>query len=120
MIGPIRREEQITRVYWECAIQAHRHQTEVVAMRCINARPVAPAPRKKWTDEAILSAARSYAEGATLKTVGQQNGVGIERIRQVFAKALRRDRRSRPSAWDGFDDLKPLRDHVAVLVDVRP
>lgn len=101
--GPTRREESVVRVYWECAISKHRHQTEGVARRCLEDHAAAPQPRPmKWTDDAIYSAAQSYVAGATLKAVGLQNGVSAERMRQVFGKALRRDRYLRPRAWDGF------------------
>jgi hypothetical protein len=102
-----RREETITRIYWSCRHEEHRHRVERAAQRCID-KP-APKPRKgnSWTGESVREVARRRHAGAMLKTLAEEFNVTPGRMRQVVQKGERLLRYDAHKAATGGRKLCP-------------
>lgn len=93
-VSPVLKTETVTREYWSCMIDDHRHMTMSSAANCIKRKPRA-APIISRNDRMLRMAAmfKEYVSGGTLRSIGDQHNVTPERVRQQIFKLFRMMRR---------------------------
>lgn len=114
----VRKTRIIERVYWDCGIQFHNHQTEEVANRCIRQQD-RDARRKHirlTKDQYILrniKVTRMIIEGDTLSQAGKRSGLSPFTVRGCVRAALRKTKWATNNWKSGdpyyFDSLEEIR-----------